>query len=352
MRKDFYEQHFKHGRLTDCFPVSSRKICFIMKDFLTEEEMEDHAEETGEPLEPDEIPTRLITYLERNMPFKYGVITFPTGIEEAYAQRDELEVAWVVVSNGFYIFERLVQHPDRPDSVTIEWYEIPNREYAHLCKGTANIDGRVYAYGMVRSVFKRTGVQQWENITTIKNHPNLHDDLKDAMGRSVGDRVGFSAMDGFNGEDIYAGGNGGDCWHYDGKQWRRKDLPLNSDISSIACTPEGQVYIACRVGPVIVGRDDTWKTLAEVDQIRSAAYFNGVMYFVSVLGWLKSHKAGEDQLSEAAIEKDLPKYMQRNLRGIASCSECLVAYTDIQAYAYDGKEWREIIEIPSLSSYT
>lgn len=350
MRKDFYEQYFKHGRLISCFPVSSKNIAFILKDSMTEEEMEKHIEETGEPIEPDELPTKLIVYLEKNMPFKYGVATWATGVEEAHPQWDN-EDGWIVSTNDLHAYEMLVRHPEKPPR-RIQWYEMPNREYAHLCKGTANIDGRVYAYGMVRSVFKRTGVQQWENITTIKNHPNLHDDLKDAMGRSVGDRVGFSAMDGFNGEDIYAGGNGGDCWHYDGKQWRRKDLPLNSDISSIVCTPEGQVYIACRVGPVIVGRDDTWKTLAEVDQIRSAAYFNGVMYFVSVLGWLKSHKAGEDQLSEAAIEKDLPKYMQRNLRGIASCSECLVAYTDIQAYAYDGKEWREIIEIPSLSSYT
>ena len=30
----------------------------------------------------------------------------------------------------------------------------------------------------------------------------------------------------------------------------------------------------------------------------------------------------------------------------------LVAYTSVQAYAYDGEIWHEIIEIPSLSKHT
>jgi len=37
--------------------------------------------------------------------------------------------------------------------------------------------------------------------------------------------------------------------------------------------------------------------------------------------------------------------------GIASCEECLVIYTSVQAYAYDGEIWHEIIEIPRFSKH-
>ena len=41
--------------------------------------------------------------------------------------------------------------------------------------------------------------------------------------------------------------------------------------------------------------------------------------------------------------------MHHLIKGIASCDDCLVIYTTVQAYAYDGENWHEIIELPALS---
>ena len=59
----------------------------------------------------------------------------------------------------------------------------------------------------------------------------------------------------------------------------------------------------------------------------------------------------ENKLQEASFKAKYPEYMHHLIRGIASCDECLVAYTSVQAYAYDGEIWHEIIEVPSLSKH-
>ena len=63
------------------------------------------------------------------------------------------------------------------------------------------------------------GIKQWENLTNREQHPNL---VLNSKVRFIGDKVGFSAMDGFSQNDLYAGGNKGDFWHYDGKSMGKK----------------------------------------------------------------------------------------------------------------------------------
>ena len=327
MNISYYKEHYERGVLIDCLPINLSKIGFIHKDVPVDEDSE-----------LSETPIRLIVYLPKKTEVGvFGTVTWVHSIERLYLSSYG---KWIVCDPHFQINEV---------SNKTQWYPIPNNQKGHLAKGLVNIDGTVYAYGMVRSVFKYTGVKQWDNITTKDKHPNLFADVEASKERMVGSWVGFSAMDGFGQNDIYAGGNKGDFWHYNGKIWTRKDLPLNADISSIACASNGQVYIGCRIGPVLAGRDEKCSIIDESKQITHSAWFKGRIYFADKLGRIYTHYDGDKELTEAVFKTPLPDHMRHRIKGIASCEECLVAYTEEQAYAYDGEIWHEVIEIPSLS---
>lgn len=337
MKKAFFDEHFKKGRLISCVAVSLSRIGFILKDYPDEDDRR----------ELDELPTRLIAYLPDVNPYgEYGVREWSDALTTLFvecAMQNE-EHNWIVCNDNF-----LVQEINERTT----WYDIPNNEQGRMAKALKNIAGTVYAAGIFRSVFKRTGTEQWDNLTKKADHPNLFADLDQLAARkrtpSAGD-VGFNTIDGFAEDDLYAGGNAGDCWHYNGKHWRKVDLPLNSDISTITCAPDGKVYVACDIGPVVVGRDNQWKAITPGgEQIYHSAWFDGRIYFSSRLGRIYTIEA--DELIEASFKSDMPSHMHHLIKGIAACEECLVAYTNEQAYAYDGQVWHEIVEIPSLSKH-
>ena len=327
MNISYYKEHYERGILIDCFPINLNKIGFIHKDIPVDEDFE-----------LSETPIRLIVYL----PIKtevgvFGTVTWEHSIERLYLSSYG---KWIVCDPNFQINEV---------SNKTQWYPMPDNNTGQLAKGVTNINGTVYAYGMIRSVFKYLGIKQWENITNPEKHPVLGEDIINSKVRFIGDQVGFSALGGFDENDLYAGGNHGDCWHYNGKTWKKVDLPTNADISAITCASNGQVYISSRLGPILVGRNDTWKIINELSQITHSAWFKGRIYFASHDGRIYTHNESENKLVEATFKTKYPDHMHHIISGIASCEECLVAYTEVQAYAYDGEIWHEIIELPALS---
>ena len=331
MKKEYYEKHFNKGELVVCMPINMNKIGFIHKDTISDED----------DYESYELPTRLIAFLPKKIELgSFGTVTWASGIDKLFLTANHLD--WIVETSAFMMNEA---------SKKTGWYSIPNNEKAHLAKGITYIDGEVYAYGMVRSVFRYKGIKEWENITTKIKHPNLYEDVEKSKDTFVGDWVGFSALDGFNANDIYAGGNRGDFWHYNGKIWKKIDLPSNADISTILCVKDNYVYVGCRLGPVMVGKENSWTVIEKSQQVTHSCWFNGEIYFSCKDGRIYTHKEGKKGLEEAKFKTNFPKYMLHNIVGIASCDECLVAYTTVQAYAYDGEVWHEIIEIPSLSKH-
>ena len=329
MNKMFFEEHYKYGILMDCMPIHLSRIAFVLKDIKDD-------------VESEELPTRLMVYSPSNNEIgSFGVRKWDSGVIDLKVSA--IINNWIVTDNDFEIDEVMTN---------TSWYSIPNNERASLAKGITNINGDVYAYGMVRSVFKYKGIKEWEDITTEIKHPNLYADVNKSKEAFVGGWVGFSALDGFNGNDIYAGGNRGDFWHYNGKAWRRIDLPINRDISTITCGKDGKVYIGSRVGNMVIGRDDHWQVIDKRTYIMThSCWFDGKVYFSSEDGRIYTYDEKQNKLQEASFKTKYPEYMHHLIRGIASCDECLVAYTSVQAYAYDGEIWHEIIEMPELSEH-
>src|SRR5262245_24555232 len=87
-----------------------------------------------------------------------------------------------------------------------------------------SIEGKAYAVGMYRQVYRRDGVNNWTCIDQETRPPN--DDKK---------VVSFEAIDGFSADEVYAAGRNGEIWCYDNRGWKRLDSPTNMILTNLCC---------------------------------------------------------------------------------------------------------------------
>lgn len=223
-----------------------------------------------------------------------------------------------------------------------------------------NIGGDIYFAGTPRKLFKRTGPDRWIDLTAETAHPGLHQEInaaKEKRGNLRGLPLGFHAIDGFSGDDIYAGGRHGDFWHWLDGHWYRMDLPTNVSISAIACGGDGQVYVGCENGLLYLGRDHTeagerWRKLgreAVATGITSLAWFDGKLWVGAKHGLYLCE--GENVALYPFPEK---RHSVVGEVQVAACDEALLAYNDHSAVVFDGQRWTTIvrteipIEMPSI----
>jgi len=97
--------------------------------------------------------------------------------------------------------------------------------------------------------------------------------------------MGFRDVGGIAEDNMYACGQGGDLWHYDGTQWQQLDSPTNEDLTCLHCTEDGVVYIGTEKGHVIKGKKGHWEILQSSttfrDSINDIISFKGCVYVIA-----------------------------------------------------------------------
>ena len=83
--------------------------------------------------------------------------------------------------------------------------------------------GHAYAVGPRRKVYVRESPGTWRHLAAGSDKGTELATL---------DRGGFTDIDGFGEEDLYACGGRGDLWHFDGVVWAHVDLPTNAEFVS------------------------------------------------------------------------------------------------------------------------
>ncbi len=134
-----------------------------------------------------------------------------------------------------------------------------------------NIAGALYACGTQQQVHHRSA-EGWTRMDA-----GCHVPLLDQV------TCCFNAMDGFGPDDIYAGGDGGALWHWDGVQWQALVSPTALTIRVVHAMPDGSVVLAGDAGTVFRGnRRAGWRTLTvpalEHLGIECACLFQGTLY--------------------------------------------------------------------------
>ncbi len=208
---------------------------------------------------------------------------------------------------------------------------------AYLLRGgigkLATIDGLVFGCGLGRTIIQREGRNQWKYFTDLP---------KD---KSVTDDTGFSGIDGFSKNNIYAAGGKGDVWRFDGVRWRQVTFPSNMDLYTVCCGGDGQVYIGAEQGNIFKGVLDNWKRVHKDEMalpFRDMVWYQDKLWCTSDYGlWVMEN----DKLQEA----DVPSWVQA-CSGNLSVGDGVLLLAGLHGAAlYDGTSWQKIIDYDDLA---
>ena len=127
---------------------------------------------------------------------------------------------------------------------------IPVNDTRVTFQNVKEIAGKAYSVGTLRTVFRRDAPSQW-----VKLDQGLHG-TAELDEQALSDSAGFNDIAGFSDDDLYACGDGGDCWHYNGEQWTQLNSPLSSNLTTICGTTNGEIYIGTNDGQIVKGNKD------------------------------------------------------------------------------------------------
>jgi hypothetical protein len=135
-------------------------------------------------------------------------------------------------------------------------------------RGARSIEGRAYAVGMCRQVYRYLDEGLWQRIDQGCRRPSDDPSI-----------VGFESIDGFAEDDLYAVGLRGEIWHGDGADWTRIDSPTNMILTQVCCAGDGLVYACGQNGTLLRGRAGRWEVIEH--QVRGDDFWG--------LAWFRSH---------------------------------------------------------------
>jgi len=258
------------------------------------------------------------------------------------------EVLWV--SNIGDVFN-LTEDNDLSGFETV----IPNKdsEFGYrTIKGINRIGSHVYAAGGWRHIFKRKAKDDWVDITTNLDRSDLID--KDETGWDTGksNSTGFGCVGGFSENDVYAAGRGGDCWHYNGSDWNRIDLPTIERIYKIIAVEPDKVYMACGRGILLERNENKWTVIKFPDNNASftqMVLFKNTIYISTEFLMYK--------LVNGTLEKCLPSSQNTEIE--LFCHHYLSANDHIMlmcgqasAAIFDGDSWWPLIPNGPITAET
>jgi hypothetical protein len=187
------------------------------------------------------------------------------------------------------------------------------------------IAGDLYACGIQNQVARRTS-KGWVAMD---------------MGIAIplGDEVTATlhSIDGFAADDIYAVGDGGALWHWDGQAWRSLSSQTNLPLYCVRCLSNGQVVAAGSGGTILVGAANApWQDVSDTaqcnDVYQNVVEFKGQIYL-----------SATDQLM--TLQGSTLSEVNPNVRGskayyaMDADHDSLWVVGDEAALRYDGKKW-------------
>lgn len=158
------------------------------------------------------------------------------------------------------------------------------------------IEQTIYASGMGRVVLRRDGPGKWRSMGPDVPRP------KDLTV------VGFEAIGGYSGKEIYATGWLGEIWRFNGSSWEQVDSPVSTTLNALTCTDDQDVFIVGDNGLMLRGRGDSWSVLetGRKENLRDVATHEGQIYVSTDFRILKLTAKGLVNETDFAVKKDVP----------------------------------------------
>lgn len=304
------KEHFKIFFMSGCYVGKKGEYLFIAE-------------------EPKEIPdpfaqTEFLHIFYRNGKWESGPACNDISLYGGYTTLPSR--AWVMVSFLGGVL--------RIDEKGREWEkEIPRHPMfkKSLISNVKIISGTLYTVSSWRVVRRRDGINKWVI---------LDNGLPDVTKIDEDTAEGFSVIDGFSEDDIYAAGLEADIWRWDGKVWKQLDIPTNANICGVCCGGDGMVYLSTNVGTILVGRKNKWKIIKhELDAtFRNMVWFKDRVYMAKgqTIYEIKDGKFKESELNK---HKDRPV----DCSFIDANDEVMLIGSKLEIATFDGEKFTTIL---------
>lgn len=228
---------------------------------------------------------------------------------------------WVLGKRG----EALDTKKDQADAERMPEAGTGKGRYGYM-ERMINIGETLYACGDSRQVYRRDPKRGWVDIAGPMR------------AKSTSVDATFEAMDGTAPDNIYAVGDHGQVWRYDGRKWTRCDVPTNLHLYEVKCVSSDEVWMCGEKGALIRGSKDTWSVL--IDDERDGDLW-GLESFMG-----KMYAAGDDGVFRINGQEFQPVTIgKRKMDGyrLRSGGDQLYSIGQDHLYSFDGKTWTELV---------
>ena len=190
------------------------------------------------------------------------------------------------------------------------------------------IDGQVYACGDQGQVYRRTP-KGWVHVDDGLMHPERR-----KQGNSL------NGIDGTSEDDLYAVGDYGRIFHYDGKKWTQVGYQTSAILERVRCVGKDEVYVCGDGGLLLKGSRKGWKSIGDPGikgNIWDLEMYKGKLYL-----------AVEDELmvhDGKSIDKVDPKLeVTIDAHRLSSRNGFLWSFGEKEMAYFDGKKWTRVVD--------
>jgi hypothetical protein len=194
------------------------------------------------------------------------------------------------------------------------------------------IGGEIYVCGASGQIYQRT------KMGWIHRDQGLLEPLPFKLPRLF-----LNSIDGTATDDIYAVGNEGYIFHFNGKQWRNVSFETNLNLLSVKCINPDEVYICGQNGLMLGGNHNGWRILidpdeVDIEELYDIEVFENKIYLSSESG-LMIYNRKDIQSVDTGLNPPLIDTSSLSARDGILWS---IGGEDL-AY-YNGKQWRRVID--------
>jgi hypothetical protein len=189
-------------------------------------------------------------------------------------------------------------------------------------RSVSEIEGKAYAVGLEGMAYRLEDPSTWTRID-----------------QGLSSEFGVEAIDGFGATDIYAVGDGGESWRFNGKKWSKLEIPTNVNLFAVICAADKNVYMGGQNGILIRGKGRKWSVvdLEEMtEDIWGLEWYAGKLYLSTMEGvfWLNG-----DKIEPVDFGIDPPKSTYQ----LSAAEDVMWSIGRADVMSYDGTAWTRVV---------